>query len=374
MFIECNKCLLNNKDYPQISFDKFGVCDICTINIKRLENVKNNIKENLIENLLLKLRNSKSGKYDCLIGISGGSDSSYIVYLAKKWNLSPLLIHIDGGWNTMEAQNNVKKIVEFSKFDYETIVLDWEQLKDFQYAFIKANVLDIDLPFDNLLLSYLYRTASKHSIRSILFGFNSSGEGILPNNFTHFKNDKLNIIDIHQKFGRNKKHSFKFFGSLDLFWFEKIKKIKFINILDYIEYDKDQAIKILEKELNWENFKGKHNENMFTRFYQDYILIKKFHIHKVKAHLSILICSNAISKNEASEKYLKYLSEKDENLINDIDYFCKKLKLSKDEFTNYINSKPINHTFYKSELNIYNKIRPLYQFLKRTLKLNFFNR
>jgi N-acetyl sugar amidotransferase len=365
---ECNNCLLTSVDYPLIQLDVVGVCDICTANLQRLESVSKNIASNKLE---IVLKNLKCGKkYDCILGVSGGLDSTYLVLKAMEWGLNPLLIHIDGGWNTAQAQENIKKTIKISGFDYETVVLDWEALKDFQYAFVQAHVVDIDLPFDNLLLSYMYRTASKHGIKHILMGYNSTTEGIMPTNFTHYKNDKLNILDIYKRFGRNKKHSFKFFGTLDFWWFEKVKKIRFIEPLDLIPYDKEEVKRKVVETFAWEDFTGKHHENTFTRFYQDYVLVEKFNLYKYKSHLSILVCSKQLTQEDARILFEKYQVTRKTTSEEDISFFCKKLGISEQEFHRYITTKPIPHTFYKSELNLYKKYKPLYVFVKRLFRFS----
>ena len=287
--IQCEKCLLNEIDHPEIKLDDNLECDICKVNKIRIFNVEEKRKSESIGTLINKLKSKKRSKYDCLIGISGGTDSSYLVYLAKKWELNPLLLHVDGGWNSEISVINIERIVENSGFDFVTEVLPWHEMRELQKAFIKSNTIDIDLPFDNAMLKYNYLTAEKYNIKYILNGYSTTTEGIMPPRFTHYKNDKRNLKDIYKKHSNNKLKKLKLIGTFEYIFYDKIKKIKFLYPLDLIDYNKKNAREIINKEFNWQDYGGKHYENVFTRFYQGYILPNKFNVDK-KIHLSMLIC------------------------------------------------------------------------------------
>ncbi len=368
---ECTKCLYNSENYPSIKLNNDGVCDLCELNSQLIYKTKFKQNKEAVDSFIHELKSNRRHKYDCIIGVSGGLDSSYLVHLSKQWGLCPLLVHIDGGWNSESSVQNIKNLIASTNFDFYSEILPWEEIRDVQKAFIEANVLDIDLPFDNAMMSYLYRTAAKFKIRFILNGYSNETEGIMPESYTHYKLDKKNIIDIHKKFGKQKLKSLKFIGTFDYLYFEKIKKINFYQPLDFVSYKKKEVKLILQSEYNWKDYGEKHFENVFTRFYQAFILPKKFGVDKRISHLSVLICSNQITRNDA----LKYLSENqiDENqILIDLHFFIKKLGLSKIYFDDYIQKKAVSHREFKSDLDFYNSIKPLYKWLKRTFKINLF--
>lgn len=369
----CKKCLFTEVDHPGIQLDKDGVCDICKINQHRINQVNSYKSPELLNKFIINVKKSKKRKYDCLIGISGGTDSSYMVYLAKKWGLNPLLMHVDGGWNSETSVINIERIVEKSGFDFVTEVLPWHEMRDLQTAFIKANVIDIDLPFDNAMLKYNYLIASKYRIKYILNGYSTTTEGIMPPRFTHYKMDKRNLIDIHKMHGNLPLEQLNLLGTFEYMYYNRVKKIRFVHPLNLIEYNKKEAQEIIEKEFDWQNYGGKHYENVFTRFYQGHILPKKFNVDKRKSHLSMLICDNQMTKEEtqkllfSSPPYPSELLERDDRI-----FFCKKLKLTPDEFDEYMNSPEVSHRKFKSDLDIYDFFRPIYRILKKVLNLNIF--
>jgi N-acetyl sugar amidotransferase len=368
--VKCEKCLFNSENYPNIKLDEAGICDICKVNEKRILALKSVCS---IEDLILKIKSKRKGKYDCLIGISGGTDSSYIVYLAKKWGLNPLLMHVDGGWNSETSVINIEKIVDNSGFDFVTEVLPWHEMRDVQYSFIKANVIDIDLPFDNAMLMYNYKVAQKFNIKYVLNGYSTTTEGIMPENFNHYKLDKKNIIDIHRKYGHNPLKRLKFLGSFKYIWYDRIKKIEFLHPLDHIDYNKNEAKKVIQDEFEWKDYGGKHYENIFTRFYQGHILPIKFKVDKRVSHLSMLICSGQLLKDDAMlilEKESMYPSKLLER--DDQTFFCKKLKLDALQFESYMKMAPVTHREFKSDLDLYDKLRPAYRLIRKYLGLKIF--
>ncbi len=373
--IVCKQCLFNSENNPFIQLNEEGLCDVCEVNMFQINSFKKIKTPEYLESMVQQIKDSKKGKYDCLIGISGGTDSSFLVYLAKKWGLNPLLLHVDSGWNSEVSVFNIKQIIEKSGYDFITKVLPWGEVRDVQRSFILANVVDIDCPFDNLLMSYNYMAAQEYNIKYVLNGACIATEGIMPSHFAHYKLDKRNIMSIHNKWGVIKIKELKFIGIFEYLWFDKIKKIKFLSPLDWIEYNKAEAKKIIQSEFNWKDYGWKHCENIFTRFYQGYILPKKFKIDKRISHLSMLICSNQLSKDQAKEIlenfpiYLNPLLERDDRI-----FFLKKLQLSEQAFENYINIYPVSHRSYKSNLDFYDFFKPLYQILKRIFKFKIYNK
>ena len=368
----CIKCLFNSNNYPLIRLNENGICDMCEINTKLVQQTKLKRTTNNIEDFIKTIKSNQKGVYDCIIGLSGGADSSYLVHLAKEWGLSPLLVHIDGGWNSEASVQNIKNLIDTTQFDYYAEVLPWEEMRDVQKAFIKANVLDIDLPFDNAMMSYLYRIANKHGIKFILNGYSNETEGLMPDSFTHYKLDKKNILDIHRSHGILQLKRLKFIGTFDYLYFEKVKKVKFYSPLNLIEYNKSEAKKILQESYNWKDYGSKHFENVFTRFYQSTILPKKFGIDKRVSHLSVLIGSNQLTREEAL-KQLNEIQIDEAEIQKDRLFFIKKLGLTNSDFDAYLEEKEVSHRVYNSDLDFYDRFRPIYTFIKRKLRLNIFN-
>ncbi len=364
----CRSCLFTEENLPQIQINADGICQVCQVNFQTIQETREQQQAKTLEERWNNIKQQKKGKYDCLIGISGGIDSSFMVLMAKKAGMNPLLLHVDGGWNSTIAVSNIQKLIQWSGFDYEAIVLNWEEIQDAQRAFVKANVLDIDLPFENALLKQLYATAKKHHIQSILFGYNAFTEGLLPEGYTHYKLDKRNIIDIHKRFGRKKIAYSQFIGTLEHFRFTRFSKIRFEYPLNWVEYNKAEAQQAVIEAFNWKDYGGKHHENLYTQFYQEVILPKKFNVYKRIAHLSMLICSGQINKLEA-EKEL----EKEPNISPDAAvYFCKKMELTQEELENYLNTPAVDHRKYKSDLDVYDRYKPVYKKLKNYIGWSWF--
>lgn len=366
-YIACSRCIFDNNVYPAIQFNSEGVCSICSIyeNLQARTVFKGGDGKEKLDELILNVKNSAKNKtYDCIVGVSGGVDSSYVAYLVKEWKLRPLIIHVDNGWNSELAVKNIEQILGNLDYDLFTYVIDWEEMRDLQKSFIHANVLDIDLPFDNAFMAILYRMAQKFGVKYILSGHNTVTEGWMPDNFTHYKLDTLNIKDIHKKFGTVKLKTFPLLGPVKFWYFKKIKKIQMVYPLDFIEYNKEDVKKLLIEKLGWRDYGGKHYENVYTKFYQGHILVNKFGIDKRVSHLSTLINSGQISREKALEE-MKVSPYKPEDYEEDKTFFLKKLELTEDEFERYMKTPGIKHTNYKSYINVIDKLSKIKQKLKR---------
>lgn len=361
----CTKCIYDNVVYPEIKFDDQGICEICHIydDLQAKTVFKNKEGVEKLHALLADIKNAgKSKQYDCIIGVSGGVDSSYLAYLSKEWCLKPLILHVDNGWNSELATMNIENILKVLNYDLYTHVIDWEEMRDMQLAFFKASVVDIDLPFDNAFMAILYDIANKYKIKYILSGHNTVTEGWMPPNFTHYKLDTINLKAIHKKFGTLKLKKFPIIGPIKLWISNKLYKVKFESPLDLIEYNKADVKKVLINELGWRDYGGKHYENIFTKFYQGYILPEKFKVDKRKAHLSTLICSGQITRDQALEE-IKLPAYKLDELENDKEFFAKKMELSMDQF-NSIMEEPIKrHTDFPSYINVINRLRKIKRFI-----------
>jgi N-acetyl sugar amidotransferase len=363
--IICKRCLYSTHIYPLLTFNKNGICSICSIyeNLQEKTVFKGAEGSQRITNLRNEIKlNQVNTKYDCIIGISGGVDSSYLVYLAKEWGLNPYVIHVDNGWNSDASVKNIQRILKKLEIPLHTHVIDWQEMKDVQKSFIKASVLDIDLPFDNTCMAILHSIAARLNIKYILTGHNTETEGWMPENFTHNKLDVLNIRSIHKKYGDIKLKSFVLMGPLKLWHYQKWKKIKMISPLDYLDYNKEKVKSFLISEYNWVDYGGKHFENVYTRFYQSYILYHRFGIDKRISHFSTLINSNQLDKEEAKEE-LKKLPYDTATIQAEKEYFIKKMGMNLDEFETYMQAPIRSHLEFNSHIKWINRLRKTRNFI-----------
>lgn len=346
----CNRCVMDTSD-KDIVFDDKGYCNHCTNSIIIL-NKKHFIDKEIIREQLNKIikqikSDGKKKKYDCIIGLSGGVDSSYLAYIAiKQLGLRPLAVHLDNGWNSELSVKNIDNIVNTLGIDLYTHVIDWNEFKSLQTAFLRASVIDIELLTDHAIGETLYRLSKKFNIKYFLSGFNIQSENVMPASWLYpHKMDSLNIKDIYKKEGGDiKLKTFRFINFYQYLTFGK-NQMTLIPILNYVDYNKQEAISVLEKELNWRNYGNKHEESTFTKFYQGYILPKKFNVDKRRAHLSSLICSNQIDRKEAITELENPIISDEEQILS---YFLKKLDLKGEEFKKIMLLKPKNHWEYKS--------------------------
>jgi N-acetyl sugar amidotransferase len=347
---------------PLIKFDEGGVCNHCRNYDEKIKNrvLKGKQGKKEIRNIVKKIKQSgKNKKYNCIVGISGGVDSTYVVYLVKNLGLKPLAIHLDNGWNSKTANINIRKILKKLDVDLYTYVINWEEFKDLQLSYLKASVIDIEALTDHAIKAVLYKLANKNNIKYIITGTNLSSEGIMPRSWAHNKGDYKNIIDIHKKFGKIKLKTFPILTFLERVYYQIIKGIETIEILNYTNYDKEKAKKLLIKKFGWEDYGRKHGESVFTKFYQEYILPKKFNVDKRKAHLSALICSGTITRKEALKEMKKPLYKKEE-LENEKNYVLRKLGLTEKEFKKLMKLPIKSHHKYKSNDKFLRFIRKVY--------------
>lgn len=348
--IVCTCCVMDTTD-SEIIFDEKGVCNYCRYleNILPLYKFSKEEETRNLKRIIKEIQEGSNAKYDSVIGLSGGVDSSYVAYLAHQNGLNPLCVHFDNGWNSEIAVSNIKKIVDKCGFDLETYVINWPEFRDLQRSFFKAGVLDIEMLTDHAIMATMFSLRKKHNIKYVLSGVNIRTENGMPNLWLWRKQDLVNIKDIHKKFGSVPIKEFPTLSSLSF----KIKKMlgwggKYVEILNNINYSKTEAMKTLATEFNWEYYGGKHYESVFTRFYQAYILPVKFNVDKRKVHLSSLIRSGEITRAEALNELEKPLYEPQE-LKRDRQYVLKKLGFSETEFDKIMNEKPKSHLEYKSD-------------------------
>ena len=364
--LQCQKCLYSSNVYPQIQLDEQGVCDVCRVykNLAARTVLSPDKAKDRLNRFIHNVKAEGEGKpHDCIVGVSGGVDSSYIAYLTKEWGLRPLVLHVDNGWNSELAVDNIQRLIQALDFDLYTEVLDWNQMRDLQLASFKSSVLDIDLPFDNAFMAVLYRLAAKMKIKYIISGHNTLTEGWMPPSFCHYKLDTLNIKAIHKRYGKVSLRSFPMIGPLGISYYKKIQGIEMVSPLDWMDYNKAEVKTFLQHELGWRDYGGKHYENIFTKFYQGYILPEKFKIDKRISHLSTLICSGQISKEEALLELSKPQYDQDE-LRKDRLFFFRKMGLTEDEFEAIMNHPPVAHTDFPSYLNIFKRLSKVKKAIK----------
>lgn len=328
----CTNCIMDTSD-SKISFDSGGRCEYC-----------NNYYSNILPNwhpderglreitaVIDKIKRDGQGRdHDCLIGISGGVDSSYVTYLAKeKFGLRPLLFHVDAGWNSQQAVNNIEKLVDGLGLDLHTEVVDWQEMKDLQLAFFKAQVPHIDTPQDHAFFAGLYNFAAKHGFKYILTGANYSTECVRePLEWHYHASDLRQLKDIHRRFGSR---PLKTFPLSDIFTFKiyyrYFKNIQVVKPLNHVPFHKEEAMQELVDKFGWQKYAHKHYESRFTRFYEGYWLPTKFGYDKRRAHFSSLILTGQMTREEALERIAQTAYNPDD-LAQDFEYIATKLDLT----------------------------------------------
>ena len=365
--ISCQKCLIDSDIYPSIVLDKYGMCDICNVILVKNKKLLLQKESGYIKELLTNIRENKSGKeYDCILGISGGIDSSYLAIKAKEWGLNPLLVHVDTGWNSEQAVDNIKLLLDYTGFDLYTVVIDWNEIQDIVRAFMRASVIDIDWANELSAQASLYKVAKKFRVKHILTGHQIATEGWMPLNIVHYKLDLINFKAIHNRFGERKLKTYPTIGVAKTYYYEKIKKINFYNPLDFIPYIKDDVKFQLIDLYGFRDHGQKHFENIFTRFYQGYILPNKFKVDKRIFHFSSLIVAGQLTKEAALIELSKNSYNDPNQFLTDKEFVIKKLGFTEAEFDQILKAPPKNHTDYPSYLNITNKMRSLIALIRNT--------
>lgn len=350
--LKCKNCVLDTS-VTDITFNELGVCNYCS-NYYEVEKTipigdKAKIELNKIVNSVK--RDANKSKYDCIVGISGGVDSTYLLYLVKQLGLNPLAVHVDTGWNSEISVNNVLNLVKKLDVDLYTYVVDWSDMKNLQLAFFKASVPDCDVPQDHVFPAILHKIAYEKKIKHLISGHNFVTEFIIPKNWSFNSNDYNHIIDINKRFGKGKLKKYPFFKPYHRFIFYKyIFRITSHRPLYFIDYKKNEIVEFITQELGWKSYGSKHEESRFTKFFQNYYLFEKFGFDKRKAHLSNLILSNQISRSEALE-ILKTPPYNSEWLQRELSYMLRKLNLSDKEWKNIMNKRPSMHSDFATDEN-----------------------
>lgn len=362
---QCVRCLMDTTA-NDIAFDSEGICNYCKEFEMIMKSPKRKIEMSL-EQLISKIqRDGKNKPYDCIVGVSGGVDSSYTLLKVKELGLRPLAVHMDNGWNSELAVHNIKNLVQGLGVDLYTHVINWDEYRDLTQAFLDADVIDIELLYDNAMLAVNYNQARKHSIKYIMAGTNTATEGLrIPTNWNWYKMDKKNIKSIARL--RNVKiKTFPSFGTIDYIIHEFVLGIKWISFLDYLpNYNKYEAMSILQENYGYKPYPYKHYESILTRFYQGFLLPEKFNVDKRKLHLSTLLISGQITRDDALKQMRgKYAYLSREELEEDMRYFLKKMQWSEEDMQNYLRRPEVPHWFYGSEIGLYKKLQQIYRLAK----------
>ena len=364
----CVKTVMDTTD-PDITFDEQGISNHYHYFQKEIKPLLENTaaKKTAKEKLIREIKAAgKGNEYDCVIGVSGGVDSSYLAYHLKKLEgLRPLAVHLDGGWNSELAVKNIENLLKILDIDLITHVIDWQAMKDLHVSFFKAGVANQDIPQDHAIVASLFKIARDHKIKYIIGGQNLATESILPNAWGYNFLDLAHLKGIHKRFG---KMSLRNYPTISLFYYHFISKfihgIKLVKFLDFIEYDKKAAMKILETELGWKYYGGKHYESRFTKFFQSYFLPTRFGYDKRKAHLSSLILTGQLTREEALKELEKPLYDQRE-LADDKEFILKKLEISPAEFEEMLNMPKKTYKDYPSSEKSFGFFRQIYLLLKK---------
>ena len=348
----CNRCVMDNASDSTITFDENGNCSYCT---KALSEINTTVyfpgeegKRRLDAMIKMLKEENKDKPYDCVMGISGGLDSSYLAYLGHKWGLRILAVHIDDGYDTEISKENIKRLCDAAHIELRTITPDAEQFNDLILSYMKAGVPNLAIPQDNILFAFLYDTVAKEGIKYFLSGGNFALECVLQHDHVFNAMDTVNIRDIHRRFGAKPIDKLKFVSSYRKYANTKLGKVVQIRPLNYIDYNRDRAFRELYDFCGFEYYGSKHLENMLTAFVQLYWFPKKFGVDKRTSHLSSMIVSGQMTRDEA----LAILEEPiyDEELMNEyIDFMIANMGITREEFDRIMAAPSHEHTEYKTD-------------------------
>lgn len=353
----CTHCVMDTTD-SKITFDENGVCDHCRTFYRDIQPAWHPDAQSEAElmKIVEKIKKEGRGKdFDCIMGMSGGIDSSYLTYIAKeKLGLRPLVFHVDAGWNSQLAVNNIERLVDKLGLDLYTEVINWEEMKDLQLAYFKAGVPNVDTPQDHAFFATMYKFAAKYKVKYILTGANYSTECVRnPVEWMYYQSDSRQLKDIHRRFG---KIPLKTFPVTNILWHKVylryMRGITLIKPLDYIPYVKEDAMKFLMDEFGWQQYPQKHFESRFTKFYESYWLYKKFGYDTRRVQYSSLILTGQMSREEAVER-LKNPPYDPETIMHEFEYVANKLGISVSELQGYMDAPNKSYRDYKSQESIY---------------------
>lgn len=335
---------------PEIEFDHEGNCNHCKQAIERIgkQILPCEERKKAINEMIEKIKYyGKEKEYDCIIGVSGGVDSTVTAHYVKEYGLRPLAVHFDNGWNSELAVQNIQNIIEKLNIDLYTYVAEWDKFRDIQLAFLRSSLANCEAPTDHAITALLFREASKRKIKYILNGSNIATESILPYAWGHYNLDLRLMKYVNKKYGSGSIKGIPIISIPKLVYYVFVKGIKQIPLLNFIDYNKKREKEMIRDRYGWRDYGSKHYESVWTRFFQGYYLLKKFGYDKRRAHLSSLIVSKQISREEAIEE-LKSPTYDKKQIEDDYKYVIKKLKITEGEFERIISMPQKNATDYPS--------------------------
>lgn len=346
----CTRCVMDTTD-PTIHFDSAGVCNHCADfeNLQKPQLLTGESGERKLAEVVDRIkRGGRRKPYDCIIGLSGGVDSSYVAHRVIELGLRPLAVHVDTGWNSELAVSNIEKIVATLGIDLFTVVIDWDEMRDLQLAFLRAGVANCDVPQDHAFVAALLRLASQKGIRWVISGHNLQSESILPEEWGYTSIDARHLRSIHARFGTRPLRHFPTYSLFKYtFWWPYVRRISFLKILHFEDYRKDVAKKFLMERYGWRDYGGKHYESRFTKFFQSYYLPVKFGYDKRRAHLASLIVSGQTTREAALEELRRPPFDAEEAKADAL-FVAKKLGVSASELDAIIAGPRRTHLDYPS--------------------------
>ena len=339
----CKYCIMDTSD-PEVTFNENGVCNYC-LNYEEKKLLNTPKEEDKPKHLDAMVdyckKKGKDKKYDCIIGVSGGVDSTYVAFKVKELGLRPLAVHLDNGWDAELAVSNIHNVLKKLEIELYTHVLDWDEFRSLQLAFLKASTPDSEIPSDHAIGALMKSFAAKEDV-PLIWGVNFSSEAVLPRVWSQGHMDWGYIKKVNSLYGTKKLKDFPHYTVYKRIYWNRIKKLRTFSLLDYIDYDKEKAKKFLIEELGWRDYGGKHHESIYTKFFQAYILPTKFGFDKRRAHLSSLILAGQLNREKALVEIDKPLYDEKE-LQQHLVYVPKKLGISRDEFEQIMNTPPRNY-------------------------------
>lgn len=364
----CTFCVMDDTN-PAIEFDDAGQCNCCRDALRRMPHEwwPGTEGGERMDRLVEMLKEQGQGKpYDVMVGLSGGIDSAYLAHFAvRKLGLRVLAVHVDGGWNSEPAVRNIESIVRGLDIDLHTYVVEWQEMRDLQLSFLKASVLNQDIPQDHAFFSTLYRTARKFGISHFLSGVNFASECIVPPGWGYPSTDGKHARAIHQRFGTVPLDTFPFMGLVEFLWMTRLRRNLIVHRpLNYMNYDKEAATVELKREYGWRDYGGKHSESRFTKFYQEIYLPRKFGFDKRRLHLSSLIVSGQMTREEALQELALPIAT-EQQMRRDIKFIAKKLGLSAGELDELIDRPAISHLDYPNQMVLHSRLTDLKNLVRR---------
>ena len=332
---------------PDISFDEHGVCNHCLKFDRVIRKAWHPDEEGarIWRAEVERIKREGEGKpYDSILGLSGGVDSSYLALKVNEAGLRPLVVHVDAGWNSELAVANIEAIVKHCGFDLHTHVINWEDMRDWHLAYLRSGLANQDVPQDHAFFASLYRFAVQNDVRTVFSGGNFATEGIWPAAWHGSAMDAINLKAVHARFGKRKLKSYPMISFLEYYLtFPFIRRMRTVRPLNFMPFDKEAAVREMEEKFGWRSYGRKHGESLFTKLFQNYILPRRYGYDKRRPHFASMIASGQLTREDALRKLEEPLYDPEE-LETDLNYFCKKLRISRSELDEILSAPKRHHS------------------------------